>query len=133
MDVSKMIHRLKTYQNGVHGDFFLEVADLLTSLITEKEPSAKSPAAMTGSAASVSEIPSDFFVSKVDLDAEIPYCEAQPKDFTDLNKPTKFLIPETLAYYMRLHFCGSQKMHDALIEDGKRSVRLKIKAALGIE
>lgn len=49
MDISKMIHRLKTYQNGVHGDFFLEVADLLTSLITEKEPSAQSPAAMTGS------------------------------------------------------------------------------------
>ena len=50
MDVSKMIHRLKTYQNGVHGDFFLEVADLLTSLITEKEPSTQSPAAMAGSA-----------------------------------------------------------------------------------
>ena len=49
MDVSKMIHRLKTYQNGVHGDFFLEVADLLTSLMAEKEPSAQSPAAMAGS------------------------------------------------------------------------------------
>lgn len=53
MDVSKMIYRLKTYQNGVHGDFFLEVADLLTSLMTEKEPSAQSPAAMAGSKALV--------------------------------------------------------------------------------
>ncbi len=32
MDDSKMVHRLKTYQNGVHGDFFLEVAERLTSL-----------------------------------------------------------------------------------------------------
>jgi Zn finger protein HypA/HybF involved in hydrogenase expression len=43
MDVSKMIHRLKTYQNGVHGDFFLEVAELLTSLISEKAPGSKVP------------------------------------------------------------------------------------------
>ena len=49
MDDLEMIHRLKTYKNGVHGDFFMEVAARLTSLITDKEPSAQSPAAMAGS------------------------------------------------------------------------------------
>jgi hypothetical protein len=70
MDVFKMIHRLKTYQNGVHGDFFLEVAELLTSLITEKEPSAQSPAAMAGSAALLREMKDELraHISEHELD-----------------------------------------------------------------
>lgn len=50
MDDLDMIHRLKTYQNGVHGDFFMEVAERLTSLIGKTGSVATSPAAMAGSA-----------------------------------------------------------------------------------
>ena len=133
MDDIEMIHRLKTYQNGVHGDFFLEVAERITSLITEKAPVAKSPAAMAGSAALVSELSSEWCVLDVDLDDDTPYCTAIRDEFTDKEETIKFLIPEQIAYYMRRHYCGSRKMHNALIDQGKEKVRGKIKAALGIE
>lgn len=32
-----MINRLRSYKNGVHGDFFLEVADTIESLTRQRE------------------------------------------------------------------------------------------------
>jgi|GEM_PF-2015764 len=78
------------------------------------------------------EIPAGFFISKVDLDDVDPFCIAREKDCLSSDEGLKIFIPKGLAYYMRRHFCGSQSMHDALIEDGRRDVRNKIKTALGI-
>ena len=98
----------------------------------KKEPIKKEVGSVEGSAASVSEIPDDWFVCAADLDAETPFVLAQQRDSTD-NKETKFLVPPQLAYYLRTHYCGSATMHNALIEQGKYKVRTKVKDALGIK
>ena len=75
-------------------------------------------------------IPAGWFVYTVCLDAEVPYCTICNSE--DVNEERKVKIPESLAYYLSTHFCGSQKMHDKLIEDGKRQLRNQIKNILGI-
>ena len=75
------------------------------------------------------EIPDGHFVHRVDLDAEEPYCEIVPKDdvFAD---PITVLLPKALAYYLRTHWCGSQKMHDPIEGDSRREIRNGIKELL---
>jgi hypothetical protein len=90
-------------------------------------------ASVMGSAALVSEIPENWFITKVDLDAEIPYCITEDANFASGEQPKKLLIHEQLAYYLRRHFCGSKEMQEALVDRGRWEVRSQIKAALGIE
>jgi len=77
-------------------------------------------------------IPAGHFVNHVDLDCDTPYCqvcrESDMKDFDD-----KIFVPKALAYYLRTHFCGSERMHKSLKEDGRRSCQNEIKEALGIK
>lgn len=75
-------------------------------------------------------IPAGWFVYSVCLDAEEPYCIIC--NSKDVNEEEKIKVPKSLAYYLSTHFCGSQKMHDKLIEDGKRLLRNQIKNILGV-
>jgi len=77
-------------------------------------------------------IPAGHFVIKVDLDCDTPYCKVcRENDCTDIKE--KILIPKALAYFLRTHFCGSNRMHDSLIEDGRRGCQNEIKDALGLK
>ena len=99
MDVSKMIHRLKTYQNGVHGDFFMEVADLLTSLIVEKEPSAQSPAAMAGYGAKPLEVIGGMAIIVGQRHSECKECKWHPDvcEYCEINKLENERIEKEMA------------------------------------
>jgi len=77
-------------------------------------------------------IPAGHFVYKVDLDCDVPYCRlCRESDYTDLD--ANIVIPKALAYYLRTHYCGSERMHNSLKEDGIRLCQNKIKEALGIK
>lgn len=106
-----------------------ELEDIIAEL---KEAKVSNSASLTGSAALVSEIPENWYISKADLDAEIPYCIAEDADFASGKEPKKLLVHEQFAYYLRRHFCGSKKMQEALEDRGRWEVRSQIKAALGI-
>ena len=78
----------------------------------------------------VLEIPADHFVIRCDLDCEEPYCIILPKD-KFLVKDEKIVpIPKALAYYLSTHSCGSIKMFNIILEQGKRFVRNTIRHAL---
>jgi len=78
------------------------------------------------------EIPENHFINKVDLDCDEPYCMAVKEMMEGSVSGVKILIPKALAYYLRTHFCGSKNMHDSLIEQGKHTIRTKIKLTLDI-
>lgn len=77
------------------------------------------------------EIPDGWFVHKVDLDAQVPYCVIMNIDLTK-NQEKAINIPPSLAYYLRTHFCGSEKMHNDIFKDGQRNIQNQIKRALGV-
>lgn len=62
-------------------------------------------------------VPADHFVTGCDFDAEEPYLKICANDSTGYDKEKKIPIPSAMAYYLRTHWCGSDKMHD-LIESG---------------
>jgi len=77
-----------------------------------------------------SELCKGRFCNKVDFDAEKPYIVLGNNDMTE---EIRVLIPETMAYYLRTHWCGSQKMHDGIENNTRIDVRNAVKKALGIE
>jgi hypothetical protein len=77
-------------------------------------------------------IPDAHSVHHVDLDAAEPYCLIRP-DAGDMEPETRLLIPPQLAYYLRTHWCGSQKMHDLIERNTRLGIQEAIKEALGIE
>lgn len=76
------------------------------------------------------EIPDGWFVCGADFDAEEPYVTIANGDLS--GEERRVPVPKSMAYYLSTHSCGSQKIHDNLIEDGRREVRNKIKAILQI-
>ncbi len=53
----------------------------------------------------------DWFCYQVDCDCEKPYIVLCHKETSE---EEKVLVPEQLAYYLRTHFCGSEKMHNSI-------------------
>jgi hypothetical protein len=51
----------------------------------------------------------------------------------DCNKEEKILIPETVAYYLRTHFCGSNQMRDTIRDNAISDMQYKFKELLGIK
>ena len=51
---------------------------------------------------------------------------------SDNMEEEKILMPEQLSYYLKTHFCGSNRMHDNLIERGGQAVKDQIKDILGV-
>jgi hypothetical protein len=73
-------------------------------------------------------IPKEWAVTRVDLDAEEPYCLIDHINFGAPKR--KILIPKPLAYYLSTHHCGSDRMHRILTDNAKNSIRDEIKKAL---
>lgn len=65
-----------------------------------------------------------------DFDCSEPYITVVNND---CDKKEDILIPETVAYYLRTHFCGSRKMHEGLKKDAIRGMQNKLKKLLGIK
>lgn len=80
----------------------------------------------------LSELNDTMFVSEVDLDCEKPYCKARFIIGSVDDDPMVFAIPKELAYYQRMHFCGSKIARDEYFEQGRKEIQRKIKDALDI-
>jgi hypothetical protein len=72
----------------------------------------------------------EWFGTFADFDCPEPYME-----FSNTNSSIekRILIPESIAYYLRTHWCGSQKMHDLIETNVQNNIRYQIKDALGME
>lgn len=76
-------------------------------------------------------IPKGYFVSHADFDCENPYIELVMDDATE-SSTIKVFVPEPLAYYLSTHYCGSQKMHDNITDNAKRSIQDQLRNILGM-
>jgi hypothetical protein len=74
----------------------------------------------------------DHYVCGCNLDDDPPFCIVSPKDEFTSEHEKKVLIPKSLAYYLRTHWCGSYKMNNIIEEHGKSLIREQIKDALGL-
>jgi hypothetical protein len=86
-----------------------------------------------GASALLNIIPEDAYIDKVDLDAEQPYCEWRMPEDGVMTPGNTLFIPPQLAHYLAIHFCGSRKMREAMLEQGREEIRKTIKGALNIE
>ena len=75
-------------------------------------------------------IPDDWYVTSADFDNEYPFIEITYYD--DIDNSIEISVPKSLAYYLSTHFCGSEKMRNLYIEQGRRAVRKSIKEVLDI-
>ena len=72
-----------------------------------------------------------WFCNGADFDCKEPYITLCHD--TELNKKEKMLIPEALAYYLRTHWCGSQKMHDLIENNAIRGIQDQLKEIIGVK
>lgn len=79
------------------------------------------------------EIPDGFFVNHVDLDADEPFIEIIDEKKMCGNEKVKVLVPKSLAYYLKTHFCGSQKMHTLIENNARNGLRRSFKDLLEME
>jgi hypothetical protein len=77
-------------------------------------------------------IPAGHSVHACDLDTDQPWCEIRP-DSGDMEPATKLRIPWALAYFLRTHFCGSNKMRDLIVDHARRDIANTIGDALGVD
>ena len=77
------------------------------------------------------DIGDDYYVYQVDVDCDKPFAEICHKDDPAISE--KISIPHQLAYYLKTHWCGSQKMHDLIEKNAIQGFRHQIKEILGIE
>lgn len=70
-----------------------------------------------------------WFVTNVDMDVDPPILVLEQSNSND--KQT-LMIPKPLAYYLRTHFCGSQKMHDLIVSNARHEIGRTIKRELGL-
>lgn len=75
-------------------------------------------------------IPYGYFVHRIEADAEEPYIVICSEDGYSDEK--KLLLPKSLAYCLSTHDCGSQKMRENIMEQGRREVRGAIKKAIDL-
>lgn len=75
-------------------------------------------------------IPAGWFAYEANFDSEEPYIIiANDED----SREEKILIPKSLAYYLRTHWCGSKKMHDLIEKNTIQAMQNKLKNLMGIE
>lgn len=77
------------------------------------------------------EIPDGFFVCGANFDDDAPYITICP-DSANPAEDRKLPVPKALAYYLSVHWCGSEAMHKLIRENERRSVQNTIKEALGL-
>ena len=76
------------------------------------------------------EIPVDWFVCGANFDVEEPYIEISDKD---CSSTIRLPFPKPIAYYLTTHWCGSDCMHELIVDRARRELQNNIKDALGIE
>ena len=76
------------------------------------------------------EIADGYFVTGADFDCEEPFIKVANSECTD---EEKMLVPESLAYYLRTHWCGSNKMHDLIRTNAVRDLQSGMRDLLGIK
>ncbi len=64
------------------------------------------------------------------FDCEKPFIEVTNNE---CSKTKKISIPESVAYYLRTHFCGSRQMHNGLKADAVRDLQNKFKQIMGMK
>ena len=85
----EMFDQLRSYRNGIHGDFFLDVCNRLVelkTLIMNTEPVATSPAAMAGSAALPSKIAKMVAGDVATLEYVLSKTQPSQKDWLETDK-----------------------------------------------
>ena len=78
----------------------------------------------------IADLPIDWVVYEVNLDDEKPYLMAF-KDLVGMDLEM-FLIPKNLAYYLTTHFCGSKKMHEAIVTQTRVEIGHSFQKILGM-
>lgn len=71
-----------------------------------------------------------WFCDAADFDSEEPHISVGNNDFTESEK---IEIPESMAYYLKTHWCGSQIMHDLIEKHTLQGVQNKLKEIIGIK
>lgn len=75
------------------------------------------------------EIPEGWVCTGADFDAEEPWIRIS----NPLNLQEEILrVPKTLAYYLCIHYCGSDHMHEIITTKAERNIQQKIKDVLGL-
>ena len=72
-----------------------------------------------------------WFCSGADFDAEEPFILISNEEHC--LQEEKILIPESVAYYLRTHWCGSKKMHDSIEKHTTQDFQRQFKEILGID
>jgi len=70
-------------------------------------------------------IPAGYFVSRVDLDDDPPYCMVSLVNEYQPDK--RFIIPKALAYFLSTHSCGSEKFRKLVENMAARHERREIR------
>jgi len=71
-----------------------------------------------------------WFCYGANFDCEKPYITVA---HNDTNEEEKILIPETVAYYLRTHYCGSETMRNMIREHAILDMQHKLKEILGVK
>ena len=71
-----------------------------------------------------------WFCYGADFDCKEPHFIIANKNV--MADEVKVPVPESVAYYLKTHWCGSQQMHDTIEEGAIRGMRHKLKEILGI-
>lgn len=74
-----------------------------------------------------------LFCEGANFDCDKPYISVADPSKSVFSKSEKIEIPESMAYYLRTHWCGSQKMHDLIQKNAKQEIQNKLKEILGVE
>jgi len=72
----------------------------------------------------------DWYCYNIDFDANEPHillCR------DDNSEEVKIPVPKQLVYYLKTHWCGSQEIHDKIVEKAKREWQYELRELLGIE
>jgi len=75
-------------------------------------------------------LPNGYYVNKVVLDADPPFCIVAPKDTYTGDKDKTILIPKALAYYLTTHHNGSVKFRSRIIKDARNELRNQLRSLL---
>ena len=78
----------------------------------------------------LSEMPEDFFIINLNVEADRPYLFAAE---TAISEEIKFEVPEALAYYLRTHWGGTDTMRKNREESHRRKFQNEVKELLGIK
>ena len=75
------------------------------------------------------DIPAGWAVCEANFDTVEPYIKiVNDGTYEEQRLP----VPKPLAYYLGVHFCGSDVMRNAYIRQGEVNIQNKIKSALGL-